>query len=161
MTPATEPISLAAECIHDVERRFLSALWNVPIDGYNAAVRHGLSGDSFSNNEHAELYAALAARAVNFDATGCIWSAEAIRSTLALVGVVLTAGDGSDELTRILNGESSGAGASNYAKLIAFYERKRRQARRLHRTLRDIPDEVLGAGARPVIRVVRRKSGAA
>ncbi len=168
--PISPPdFSCAVGIVQEIERRYLSSLWREPIAAFNAAVDCGLSGETFTSDDLAAVYGTLAARAEAFAESGRLWPIGIVRDTLATLGVELVAGDNGDELARILECETSGAGCGSYAQLLAYYKKKRVQVGRLWRALSAIPDDIVNAGTMPArqrvlvrsIRHARPRRGAA
>lgn len=137
----TTPAGLAgAADVRDIERRYLSALWHSPIPAFNAAYRHDISGESFGGFFHRDVYAALAARARAYSQDGRLDSFLFVACVLRRLGATFT----DAALANILECECSGAGAENFAAILARAARRRRQAARLWRALRDIEVDPIG-----------------
>lgn len=133
-TTSVESVNLADEIARqtrEAERCLVAQAFLNPIGGWNAAVKVKLSGEDFAFPEHSALfrYCLLAAQR-GFDPTSkqCV-------ELLAAVGIALTESD-VEELA--LETQTHHSQIELYARQVAYYARKRRQAKRLQKRLTEV-----------------------
>lgn len=121
----------------DCERRLLSCgLWS-PVELFNASVDHQLSGDSFADAKHGEIFCTLLGWA----------EIEGDRQPTGIALKRLLPDVTSDDWRRFVYLECSAAGVESYARLVAHYAALRQEAVGCWQRLGEIVGDNLAAKA--------------